>query len=65
MRQTHKGIREDGHPVVILAGLEAVRILKDAGLGGVGSLTDGGAGGVRGTDHQLGVPLRLGSRPCE
>lgn len=65
MRQTDKGIREDGYPVVILAGPAVVRILKDAGLGGVGSLTDGWAGGVRGTDYQLGVPLRLRSRPCE
>lgn len=36
--QAYREIREDGHPVVVLAGADLVRILKDAGFGSVTSL---------------------------
>jgi len=36
--QAYREIREDGHPVVVLAGADLVRLLKDAGLGSLGEL---------------------------
>lgn len=36
--QAYREIREDGHPVVVLAGADLVRILKDAGLSTVAAL---------------------------
>jgi hypothetical protein len=36
--QAYREVREDGHPVVVLAGVDLVRILKDAGLGNLKAL---------------------------
>jgi len=36
--QAYREIREDGHPVVVLAGADLARILKDAGLGSTAAL---------------------------
>ena len=38
--QAYREVREDGHPVVILAGVDLVNILKKADLTAPGRLTD-------------------------